>query len=166
MITIYSKTGGRNGKHAAITDASNISAISYPGLGVQVFKHTYGCLFRDRPDATATFHTKQFALLTSNLNAFLSLLSSTPKICQPVQNWLKRMQNKSWKCHWAVVERKHIHGRNAVISQTWTNLTYRRWRVAYTLLALPKNTPPFVVVACTNVDLALQEARSGRPDKF
>jgi hypothetical protein len=32
---------------------------------------------RDHPDATATFQTKQFALLTSN--AFLCLLSSTPK---------------------------------------------------------------------------------------
>jgi hypothetical protein len=34
-------------------------------------------LFRDHPDATATFQTKQFALLTSN--AFLCLLSSIPK---------------------------------------------------------------------------------------
>ena len=72
---MYSKTGGKNGKHAAVTDASNISAISY--LGVQVFEHMHGCLFRDHPDATATFQTKQFALLKSN--AFLFLLSSTPK---------------------------------------------------------------------------------------
>ncbi|KAF8225197.1 hypothetical protein L208DRAFT_1075454, partial [Tricholoma matsutake] len=51
VIAIYSKTGGKNGKHAAITDTSNISAISY--LGVQVFKHMHGCLFQDHPDATA-----------------------------------------------------------------------------------------------------------------
>ena len=75
VIAIYSKTGGKNGKHAAVTDASNISATSY--LGVQVFEHMHGRLFRDHPDATVTFQTKQFALLTSN--AFLSLLSSTPK---------------------------------------------------------------------------------------
>ena len=75
VIAIYSKTGGKNTKHAAVTDASNISAISY--LGVQVFEHMHGCLFRDHPDATATFQTKQFALLTSN--TFLYLLSSTPK---------------------------------------------------------------------------------------
>ena len=37
----------------------------------------HGRLFRDQPDATAIFHTKQFALLTSN--AFLCLLSSIPK---------------------------------------------------------------------------------------
>ena len=75
MIAIYSKTGGKNGKHAAVTDASNISATSY--LGVQVFEYMHGRLFRDHPDATATFQTKQFALLTSN--AFLCLLSSPPK---------------------------------------------------------------------------------------
>ena len=75
MIAIYSKTGGKNGKHAGVTDASNISAVSY--LAVQVFEHMHGRIFRDHPDATATFQTKQFALLSSN--AFLCLLSSTPK---------------------------------------------------------------------------------------
>jgi hypothetical protein len=37
----------------------------------------HGCLFRDHPDVTAIFKTKQLALLTSN--AFLCLLFSTPK---------------------------------------------------------------------------------------
>ena len=37
VIAIYSKTGGKNGKHAAVTEASNISATSY--LVVQVFEH-------------------------------------------------------------------------------------------------------------------------------
>ena len=75
VIAIYSKTGGKNGKHAGVTDASNISAVSY--LAVQVFEHMHGRIFRDHPDATATFQTKQFALLSSN--AFLCLLSSMPK---------------------------------------------------------------------------------------
>jgi hypothetical protein len=75
VIVIYSKTSGKNGSHAAITDASNISAVSY--LAVQVFEHMHGRLFQDHPDATVTFQTKQFVLLTSN--AFLCLLSSTPK---------------------------------------------------------------------------------------
>ncbi|KAF8809095.1 hypothetical protein BYT27DRAFT_7188181 [Phlegmacium glaucopus] len=39
VIAIYSKTGGKNGKHAAVTDASNISAVSY--LAVQVFTHAW-----------------------------------------------------------------------------------------------------------------------------
>ena len=72
---IYSKTGGKNGKDAAVTDASNISAVSY--LAVQVFEHMYGRQFRVHPDATAIFHTKQFALLTSK--AFLRPLASVPK---------------------------------------------------------------------------------------
>ena len=75
VIAIYSETGGKNGKHAAVTDASNISAVSY--LAVQVFKHMHGRQFREHPDATANFQTKQFAFLSSY--AFLSLLSSTPK---------------------------------------------------------------------------------------
>jgi hypothetical protein len=75
VVSLISKSGGKNGNHAAVTDASNISATS--NLGVQVFKHMYSCLFRDHPDATATFQTKQFALLTSI--AFLCLLSSMPK---------------------------------------------------------------------------------------
>jgi len=75
VIAIYSKTGGKNGKHAAVTDASNISAVSY--LAIQVFEHMHGRIFREHPDATATFQAKQFALLASN--SFLCLLSSIPK---------------------------------------------------------------------------------------
>lgn len=75
MITIYSKTGDKNEKHAGITNASNISTVSY--LTVQVFEHMHGHIFHIHPDATATFQTKQFMLLSSN--AFLCLLSSTPK---------------------------------------------------------------------------------------
>ncbi|KAF8225333.1 hypothetical protein L208DRAFT_1050423, partial [Tricholoma matsutake] len=51
VIAIYSKTGGKNRKHAGITDASNISAVSY--LAVQVFEHMHGHIFCDHPDATA-----------------------------------------------------------------------------------------------------------------
>jgi hypothetical protein len=52
--------GGKNSKHAAITDSFIISAVSY--IGVQVFKRMYGRQFRVIPEATALF-TKQFALL-------------------------------------------------------------------------------------------------------
>jgi hypothetical protein len=75
VIAIYSKTGGKNGKHTAVTDASNISVVSY--LAIQVFEHMHGCQFWEHPDATANFQTKQFTILSSY--AFLSLLSSTPK---------------------------------------------------------------------------------------
>ncbi|KAF8231174.1 hypothetical protein L208DRAFT_1067273, partial [Tricholoma matsutake] len=51
VIALYSKTGCKNGKHAAVTDASNISAISY--IPVQVFEHMHGHQFQEHPDATA-----------------------------------------------------------------------------------------------------------------
>jgi hypothetical protein len=73
---LYSKTGGKNGKHAAVTDSSNISAVSY--IGVQVFEHMYGRQFRVIPEATAPFLTKQFALLPPI--SFLCSLSSLPVI--------------------------------------------------------------------------------------
>ena len=76
VIALYSKTGGKNGKHAAITDSSAISTVSY--IGVQVFEHMYGRQFRVIPEATALFFTKQFALLPPI--SFLSTLSSPPDI--------------------------------------------------------------------------------------
>jgi hypothetical protein len=53
VIALYSKTGSKNGKHAAITDSSNISALLY--VGVQVFEHMYGCQFCVIPEATTPF---------------------------------------------------------------------------------------------------------------
>jgi len=58
----------------AITDSSNVSAVSY--IGVQVFEHMYSGLFRVIPEATALFFTKRFALLQPI--SFLCLLSSSP----------------------------------------------------------------------------------------
>ena len=63
VIVLYSKTGGANAKHAAVTDSSSISALSY--LGVQLFELTHGCSFRAVTEATAVFQTRQFALFHS-----------------------------------------------------------------------------------------------------
>jgi hypothetical protein len=60
---MYSKTGGKNTKHSAITESSSIAAISY--LGVQLFQYHLARQFRSVPDGTATFQTKQFLLLSS-----------------------------------------------------------------------------------------------------
>ncbi|KAF8150905.1 hypothetical protein B0H34DRAFT_156021 [Crassisporium funariophilum] len=70
VIALYSKTGGKNGKHSSVTESSNISAISY--LAVQVFKHMYAQQFRSIPAATAIFQTRQFTQLSA-IN-FLTLL--------------------------------------------------------------------------------------------
>ena len=70
VIGLYSKTGGKNGKHSSVGESSNISAISY--LAVQVLEHMYARQFRSVPAATAIFQTRQYMLLLS-IN-FLTLL--------------------------------------------------------------------------------------------
>jgi hypothetical protein len=62
VVALYTKTG-KNGKHSAINESSNIAAVSY--LAVQLFQHRLGPQFRSVPDATALFQTKQFLLLSS-----------------------------------------------------------------------------------------------------
>jgi hypothetical protein len=60
---MYSKTGGKNGKHSAITELSSIAAVSY--LSVQLFRYRIGRQFHSVSDPTAIFQTKQFLLLSS-----------------------------------------------------------------------------------------------------
>jgi hypothetical protein len=76
VVLLCSKTGGKNGMHATITDSSHIGAVS--NIGVQLFEHMYGRKFRVIPEATASFLTKQFGLIIQI--AFLSLLSSSPDV--------------------------------------------------------------------------------------
>ena len=76
VISLSSKTGGKNSAHATITDSSNIAAVS--NIGMQLFEHMYGREFQVIPKATASFLTKQFGLI--NQIFFLSLLSSSPDI--------------------------------------------------------------------------------------
>ena len=76
VITFYSKTGGKHGKHGSITEASNISAVSY--IGLQLFEFMHGRQFRHIPEVTSRLQTKQFALLPSM--SFLCLLSVSPKV--------------------------------------------------------------------------------------
>ena len=76
VISLSSKTGGKNSAHTAITDSSNIAAVS--NIGMQLFEHMYGREFQVIPEATVSFLTKQFGLI--NQICFLSLLSSSPDI--------------------------------------------------------------------------------------
>jgi hypothetical protein len=70
VLALYSKTGGKNGKHSSVSESSNISAVSY--MAVQVFEPMYARQFRSVPAATAIFQTHQFLLLSSL--HFLTLL--------------------------------------------------------------------------------------------
>ena len=75
MIALYSKTAGKNAKHAAIPSSSNISALSR--ITVQVFEHMTGLIFRTFPSMTAPFGTKGFLHVTSY--EFLAALSKGVK---------------------------------------------------------------------------------------
>ncbi|KIL57165.1 hypothetical protein M378DRAFT_45255, partial [Amanita muscaria Koide BX008] len=48
---LYSRSGGKNGKHGSITESSNISAVSY--CVVQLFEYTHGRHFHHTPIATS-----------------------------------------------------------------------------------------------------------------
>ncbi|KAK6980928.1 hypothetical protein R3P38DRAFT_3376544 [Favolaschia claudopus] len=64
VFAMYAKGGGKNGKHEAITDSSNISALSK--VSVQIFDNLH-----------ASLQTKQFAHIPPT--HFLCLLSHVPK---------------------------------------------------------------------------------------
>ncbi|KAG2152842.1 hypothetical protein DEU56DRAFT_977227 [Suillus clintonianus] len=76
VVAIYSKGGGKNGKHGAVESVDAIAAISY--LGVQLYQQHFRQYFRSLPDATSIFQCRQFVFLPST--AFLCLLTSAPKV--------------------------------------------------------------------------------------
>lgn len=74
-MVMNAKTGGKNGKHAAIVEASNVAAVSY--IGLQVFEQTHiDNLFTPTTETNIRFGTKRLVLLPSL--AFLCLLQSSP----------------------------------------------------------------------------------------
>ncbi|KAF9000963.1 hypothetical protein BDQ17DRAFT_1426796 [Cyathus striatus] len=58
VITLHSKTAGKYGKHAAVTDSSSIAVISY--LGVQVFENTTANHFSATLQATVPLDTRYY----------------------------------------------------------------------------------------------------------
>ncbi|KAK6984121.1 hypothetical protein R3P38DRAFT_2472408, partial [Favolaschia claudopus] len=75
VFEMYSKGGGKYGKHEPVTESSNISALSK--ISVQVYEHGHGAQFRAIPTATAVVQTKQFAHIQPY--QFICLLSGSPK---------------------------------------------------------------------------------------
>ncbi|KAJ7441192.1 hypothetical protein B0H11DRAFT_2292476 [Mycena galericulata] len=71
---MYSKGGGKNGKHNNIDDHTNLSGISH--LGTQVYEPFNGRHFRAVTEATASLQTKQFRILAPL--TFLCRLSAPP----------------------------------------------------------------------------------------
>ncbi|KAJ3769842.1 hypothetical protein FB446DRAFT_625572, partial [Lentinula raphanica] len=72
VIAMYSRTGGKNGKHAAVSTTSNISALSY--IAVQFFEHAHAAHFRKSPSFMSPLDTMAYAFLPSY--AFLTILGS------------------------------------------------------------------------------------------
>ena len=74
VIEIYSKTNGKNVKHASTTEVSNILEASY--IAVQTYEQMLNGQFQAILEVTSLLQTKQFALLPSH--SFLCLLLSPP----------------------------------------------------------------------------------------
>jgi hypothetical protein len=74
VISISSKSGGKNGKHCWVPEVSSITAISY-ALS-QVFEHFIGRQFRAVPQAQTSLQVKQYALVPAT--SFLCVLENAP----------------------------------------------------------------------------------------
>ncbi|KAI0037793.1 hypothetical protein FA95DRAFT_1684813 [Auriscalpium vulgare] len=79
VIAIYSKTGGKNGKHAAVVDVPNIAAISY--IAVEAYSYIAARQFATIPHFMASWQVKRFALIPSY--SALCALSNPPSIITP-----------------------------------------------------------------------------------
>ena len=75
VLAIYSKSGGKNGKHSSIMKSSNISAVSY--FVLQVFEQMVTQQFRSIPEKLQSLQSNQFTLLPSS--AFLCVLDTAPR---------------------------------------------------------------------------------------
>jgi hypothetical protein len=78
VLSVYSKTGGKNGKHAWVETVESIGSVSY--LAVQVWQYSHGKSFRTQHMRTSgvNFHIRRFAHLPGY--RFLTNLLVTPKI--------------------------------------------------------------------------------------
>ena len=79
---LYSKSSAKNGKHSAVSEKSNIAAVSY--MVVQLYEPNLRTVqsgmmaFRDRPDRLSLLQVKEYALVTSS--QFLTVLSQKPTL--------------------------------------------------------------------------------------
>ena len=75
VIALYSKGGGKNGKHAGVPNVTNVASISYAGF--QVFQRMHRQLFQPITSATIAFSTNQYHLLPST--SILCILPAVPQ---------------------------------------------------------------------------------------
>ncbi|KAF9486601.1 hypothetical protein BDN71DRAFT_1405897, partial [Pleurotus eryngii] len=63
VVALYAKSGGKNAKHCAILDSSNIAAVS--NIGLQVYKRTFSTHFSPITEVTVAWQTYQFIFVPS-----------------------------------------------------------------------------------------------------
>ena len=94
---LYSKSGGKNGKHGAVSEKSNIAAVSY--MVVQLYEpiirtvQSGEMVFRDHPDRMSLLQVKEYAHITSS--QFLTVLSQKPT-SKPTGLYLSEMDSASF----------------------------------------------------------------------
>ena len=75
VLCLYSKTGGRNGKHAWVASVPNISMASY--IVMQAYENMYNRQFRPILRSAQQLQVKTFALLAAP--HFLCTLDQAPR---------------------------------------------------------------------------------------
>jgi hypothetical protein len=76
VLSIYSKSGGKNGKHGWVPSVTSIAAAS--NVGVQLFQQVYRNQFRIFHESSGSPRIKKYALLEGSY--FLCTLSNLPKL--------------------------------------------------------------------------------------
>lgn len=82
VLSIYSKGGGKGGKHCLVPEVQNITAAS--NIAVQVFEHHFGLHFNEKFPSHPLAKLKTFDFLHSS--SFLCALGAVPL---NVENGLK-----------------------------------------------------------------------------
>ncbi|KAH7867803.1 uncharacterized protein C8R40DRAFT_1221609 [Lentinula edodes] len=73
---LYSKGGGKNGKHAAVMKADNIAAVSY--IGLQLFEHCYDAKFHAITSQTRPYPTLSYTFIPST--NFFAITKALPQL--------------------------------------------------------------------------------------
>jgi hypothetical protein len=76
VLSICSKSGGKNGKHGWVPSVTSIAAAS--NIGVQLFQQVYRNQFRIFHESSGSPRIKKYALIQSSF--FLCTLSNLPKL--------------------------------------------------------------------------------------
>jgi hypothetical protein len=82
VLSIYTKLGGKNGKHCWVGETSSITAVSH--MPIQLFKYIISRHFHPVPQFMNYLQVSRFALLSSA--SFLYILDEAPTILMGSQN--------------------------------------------------------------------------------